>query len=1089
MRLDDMNAAAMTADQPIVSAQNLRRRYGEGETAVDALAGVSADFAPGGFTAIMGPSGSGKSTLMNVLAGLDRPTEGSVQVAGTEITTLDDNQLTRLRRDKLGFVFQFFNLLPVLTAVENIELPLSLAGRDPDREWLDRLIATVGLEARRDHRPSQLSGGEQQRVAVARALLSRPAVVFADEPTGNLDSKASEGVLALLRRSVDEFGQSVVMVTHDEQAASYADRRLVLVDGKVLDLISVALKGLRARRLRTALTALAIMLGVSLMAGTYVLTDTFDRSFDDIFEATNEGIDVAIIPREIVTTESGEAPAMGAPLLADVERVPGVRKAAGQVFSNGVVIFDKDGERVGTGRAPSFGTSSDPDPFNPIDYVEGRAPRNASEVVIDEHTADDQGFEIGDRIRIGGDQPARDYRLVGVGRLGNVANFGGATISEFVLPEAQRVSGKVGRFDAIAVQADPGVQPRALADRIRAALPPDTPVNVRTGAQNAQLQKDEQLGDFLGFIRTALLVFAGIALFVGAFTIFNTFSITVAQRTREFGVLRTLGASRTQVLAAVLIEAFAIALVASALGVLAGIGMASVLRALLETFGISLPSSGNVVLPRTVIVSILVGVTVTMFAALVPAIRATHVTPMEALRDAATPPTERRRRLVAGFAWTMLIGGIVLCLYGLFGGIDDAGAAAGAIGGGAAVTFLGVALLSPKLVPPIAAAVGKPLEAVRGLTGRLARENTVRNPSRTATTAAALMIGLALVTFVAVFAAGIKGSIDDAIDDAFQGDLALQSSDGFSPLPVVAGPAVARVPGVAAVSGLAVSAAKLGTNRVQVVGIDPSTVTDVIDLKWKDGSDETVKSLPAHGVIADHQWAKDYNLPVGGRFKVTTPTGKLVEYTLVGTIDDPADLFGDFAINRVSMASDFAEARNRLEFIAFEPGADQAAVRERIERVVDKDFPVAEVLNQDELKDKQSERLDQLLGLLYALLSLAVIVSLFGIVNTLTLSIYERTRELGLLRAIGMSRRQVRRVVRYESVITALIGAVLGLVLGVFFSVIVSRPLAEEGFTLSFPVVTLLLLTLLAIIAGIVAAILPARRAARLDILEALAYE
>ena len=220
---------------PIVSSQDLHRRYGEGETAVDALAGVSVDFAPGEFTAIMGPSGSGKSTLMNVLAGLDRPTAGTVQIDGAEITTLDDAALTRLRRDKLGFIFQFFNLLPVLTAEENIELPLSLAGRDPDREWLDRLVETVGLTERRDHRPAQLSGGEQQRVAVARALLSRPAVVFADEPTGNLDSKASDGVLELLRRAVDEFGQTVALVTHDEQAASFADRRVLLVDGRLAE--------------------------------------------------------------------------------------------------------------------------------------------------------------------------------------------------------------------------------------------------------------------------------------------------------------------------------------------------------------------------------------------------------------------------------------------------------------------------------------------------------------------------------------------------------------------------------------------------------------------------------------------------------------------------------------------------------------------------------------------------------------------------------------------------------------------------------------------------------------------------------------
>ena len=393
---------------------------------------------------------------------------------------------------------------------------------------------------------------------------------------------------------------------------------------------------------------------------------------------------------------------------------------------------------------------------------------------------------------------------------------------------------------------------------------------------------------------------------------------------------------------------------------------------------------------------------------------------------------------------------------------------------------------------PIAAAVGRPLEWLRGLTGRLARENSVRNPGRTATTAAALMIGLALVTFVSVFAAGIKGSIADAIEKSSQADLSIQSTDSFSPLPVAIGPAVANVPGVGAASGLAFSNAKLGGpggKDVSAAAFDPATVTKVLELDWDEGSDATLRSLGRDGVIADEGWARDHGLGVGERFSVTTPTGKRATYVVRGTISDPADLFEDFVVPRQAMIEDFGEHRDRILFLRFAPGVDPKATRVAIENLVDTEFPAAEVLDQQELKDKQSARLDNLLGLLYALLSLAVIVSLFGIVNTLTLSIYERTRELGLLRAIGMSRSQVRTVVRYESVITALIGAALGLVLGVFFSVIVSRPLADEGFTLSFPILTLLLLTLLAIVAGIIAAILPARRAARLDILEALAYE
>jgi putative ABC transport system permease protein len=433
--------------------------------------------------------------------------------------------------------------------------------------------------------------------------------------------------------------------------------------------------------------------------------------------------------------------------------------------------------------------------------------------------------------------------------------------------------------------------------------------------------------------------------------------------------------------------------------------------------------------------------------------------------------------------------GIVLMALALFGGLSPGEAW---VGIGAAVVFIGVALISPRLVRPLASVVGRPLERLRGVTGRLARENSVRNPGRTATTAAALMIGLALVSFVTVFAAGLKGSIDEAIDEAITADLLLSNTDGFSDIPLLSAGEVADIEGVEASSPYRFSQARIeggdGNNSLSLV--DPRTANDVFELDWREGSPDTLASLGPADAVVDETYVKDEDLGgVGDTFTVTTPSGEKVEYTIRGTFKDSADFFGDYVASDARAAA-YLEAENVTNvFIKLDDGADADAVRGEVEGIVDRSFPTIEVQNRQELKDSIGAELNQLLGVVYALLALAVIVSLFGIVNTLALSIYERTRELGLLRAVGMSRRQVRRIIRYEAVITALIGAVLGLVLGVIFAVLVSRPLADEGFILKFPVGTLLVLMVLAAVAGVLAAIGPARRASRLDVLKALAYE
>jgi putative ABC transport system permease protein len=846
----------------------------------------------------------------------------------------------------------------------------------------------------------------------------------------------------------------------------------------------LALKSLWARRVRALGTTLAVVIGVAFVAGSYVLTDTIFAAFDEIFTDSLRGTSVVVTAKNPVEQENGEIPTVPASLLPKVKKVAGVRLVAGAIFTPGG-FFDSQGDKIGNKFAPKFISSHLPDGLESLTYVDGHPPRGPTETSIDEAAAESSDLKLGERIRIVGQRRAKSYRLVGLTKLGN-ASFGGASIAQLILPEAQLITNKRGRFDQISVAAKRGVSDETLKRRIERVMPPSA--RVETAKENAD-RGSEEIHDSLGFLQTILLVFGFVAVFVGAFLIFNTFSITVAQRVTEFGLLRTLGASRPQILISVLAEALVIGLLGALIGIAGGYVMAEGLKALLKAFGIDLPTTSLVMESRTIVVSLLVGIVVTSVSSMVPAVRSTRVPPIAALQAYVPPSSRRRRALFVALSSLLGLAGLAILLLGLLGS-GSAGTRAAMMGGGAVAIVLAVSLFSPRLVPPLATIAGWPLERIRRLIGRLARENSQRNPSRTAITAAALMIGLALVTFVTVFAAGLKSSVAQVIDENFEGGLVIQNTDGFSPIPAGAAAAARKVPGVKLVATIRSTEAELlGAGSKAKVTAPTPDIGAAVKVEWKQGGPATLRNLADREAVVSDSFASDHGLEPGGRFRLLSQTGAKPVFRVAGEFDSKLDVFGSVLVTQAVMRSAFAQTQDTIDFVITRPGADAAKVQALLTAGAERAFPTAEVLNQGELKETREEQVDQLVNLFNALLLLAIVISLFGIANTLALSIHERTRELGMLRAIGMSRRQVRTMIRYEAVITALIGAILGIVLGVIFAALISQPLKDEGFTLSYPVFSLAVLLVLAGLAGVLAAIPPARRASRLNVLDSLQYE
>jgi putative ABC transport system permease protein len=722
--------------------------------------------------------------------------------------------------------------------------------------------------------------------------------------------------------------------------------------------------------------------------------------------------------------------------------------------------------------------------LNPLQLVVGSWPRGDEEIAIDKTTANKHRFQVGQTVGAFADGPVHRYRVSGIVRFGSVDSIGSATITVFDLATAQRLFDKQGKLDLIRVQAKDGVSDAELVRQIRPLLSGTT--QVKSAAGQARSDSNDTQGGVKA-IRYILLAFAGIALFVGGFVIANTLAITVAQRLRELATLRTLGASRRQVLGSVVLEAGVVGLLGSLVGLFLGLAIAIGLKAVLAATGFELPGGGIVFSSRTILISLVTGTLIALLASLRPALRATRIEPIAAVREGAVMPGSRFGRYALPASAAVGAVAVALFSYGVFAHGLEMKVRLLALAAGVLFLFVAVAMVASRVVRPLAFLLGAPGARLGGTAGTLARENAARNPARTASTAAAVMIGLALITYFAVIGEGYRSSFTSAVNKLFVADYAVTA--GNDPLTNRAAVALAKVPGVDVVSEIRGANAKLaGKSSIRVSGID-GNATKVGNITWTNGSNSVPAHLGRDGAIVNDQFADDHSLDVGSPLTVTTPAGKTLRLRVNGVFDQPkgGSPFEDVAISKETFERGFANHDNKYTLVNIR-GGPNAENSTRLEHAM-RAFPTAKVETRDEFRNRQLGGLDRLLHILHALLGLSVLISMFGVINTIVLSVFERTREIGMLRAVGMSRRQVRRMIRHESIVTALIGAALGMAVGIFLAGLTSSALSKYGVVFALPYKSLAAFVVVAILAGMLAAILPARRASKLNVLEALQYE
>ncbi|SDZ28597.1 putative ABC transport system permease protein [Micromonospora pattaloongensis] len=843
-------------------------------------------------------------------------------------------------------------------------------------------------------------------------------------------------------------------------------------------MLKLSLRNLLAHKLRLLLTVAAVTLGVAFVSGTFVLSDTMGKAFDQLYAGLAKGIDVNVRAKAAYTDIStqGQTRPIDESVVETVRQVPGVDAAEGSV-TGFALILDKQGKPVQPGGAPTLGASlsADRSVTGAFSFRAGGPATRPDQVVIDAGSAKKVGYRVGDRVKIVFQDSTREFTLVGISGFGDSDSMAGATLASFEKRTAQELLGKVGKIDEVGVRAESGVSAEELRDRIATVLPAG--VEAIT-SQDAADQNAKAVRDGLGIFTTVLLVFAAVSLLVGSFVIWNTFNVLVAQRRREVALLRAVGAVRRQVLGGIVIEAIVVGLVSAALGIGAGVGLAVGIRGLLKAIGIEVPTTTAVVAPRTVVAALLVGVVVTVGAAVIPSWKATRVAPIEALRQ-ATPVTGRigRARQIAG---------LVLLLAGAAGLVAAAvaGNQPGLTGLSTLVAFAGLVTAGPLLARGIARL------ADRGRPGggwRIAARNVGRAPKRAAATALALTIGLAVVCAVSVTASSTKVSVADSVNGGNRSDLILKptAAQGGGISPAAAQILRAR-PDVSTVVEMRFSGAQVNGVNGFVAGVDAAGIAGVADLGIRSGA---LADFRDGTLLLSTKQAKAIGATVGDTLTVTFPETGATRLRVAATFERESLIGTGYVLTLPDYARHVTSRLDAAILVKAAPGVDRAQVKTAVTAVLS-GYPNVKVSDPAELTKDAQASVNQLLGIVTALLLLAVIVAVLGIVNTLVLSVVERTRELGLMRAVGATRRQVRTVVRRESVLMSLLGALAGVALGTGAGVALARSLAAEGITaVSVPVGTLLTYLVVAALVGVLAAIGPARRASRVDVLRAISSE
>lgn len=847
--------------------------------------------------------------------------------------------------------------------------------------------------------------------------------------------------------------------------------------------VLLARRSIRARLGRLIAIAIAIVLGVSFVVGSFVLADSLRAGFNTLFSEITANVDLQArtamaFGENSDTTTRDPVPAE---LADEIAGVAGVEYVEG-TLQRSAQLIDADGEAVTTGGAPTFGISWDStNEQTTIEQRAGRPPSGEGELVIDKATADNEDFEVGDAIDVVTSAGRQTFTIVGTIGLGSTDGFAGATVAMWDPPTAATVLGAEGVYDFIDIRVADGEDVTEVQRRIEAVLPGNAEVVDR---QTLVDEGNSDVNEFIGPFGTGLLIFACITAFVSAFLINNVFAITIGQRLRELALLRAVGGAGAQVRRLIVVEALIMSVIATIIGVFGGLGVARLILGIFNAAGAGFPDMSLVLLPRSVIAAFVVGVGITLAAVIIPARRASKIPPVAAMRPELGFDYLSSSRLVAG---TASIGVGIGCF--LVGLLVQPGGTFGLValgGGGGLLMFLGTASISSTVARPVTKMIGWPVEKIFKAPGQLARENAGRAPRRTSATASALMIGVALVSAAAVFAASLRSTFTAILDRGVTADWVITSASGFTPLPGAVGASLAEVPELSAVSGIRSSSVLVEGDQKLVGAGDPAALEQLINPGIVEGSWD---GLDDDGILVHRDPAGDYDLSVGSTLELGFQNGVERDFTVVGIYEDAA-LAGNWLMSSSTLDSIISgEQQDFFVAVKNADGVGRDEARQAIESAL-ADFPQAKVETADEFKSSQASQIDQLLVIITVLLAFAIAIAVLGISITLGLAVFERTREIGLMRAVGMTRRQTRRMVRWEAIIVSTFGAVIGIVLGTFIGVVLSLAVPDTVIDgVSFSPSTIIAILVGAVAAGLVAALYPSAKASRMDVLEAIATE